>query len=66
MRDREPGRSYGFGFVICGNQMAADAAIHAMNEQQLDGRGTFVRSANGSPDRCGLSKSLFRVGMRNL
>ena len=38
MRDRETGRSRGFGFVTYGSSQEADAAINGLNEQELDGR----------------------------
>lgn len=38
MRDRESGRSRGFGFVTYGSAQEAEAAISGLNEQELDGR----------------------------
>lgn len=38
MRDRETGRSRGFGFVTYGSQAEADAAIAGLHDQELDGR----------------------------
>jgi len=46
MRDRETGRSRGFGFVTYGTQQEADAAIAGMNEQDMDGRRVKVNLAN--------------------
>lgn len=42
MRDRETGRSRGFGFVTYGSPQEADAAIQNLNEQELDGRYGFA------------------------
>ena len=38
MRDRETGRSRGFGFVTYATSGEADTAISGLNEQELDGR----------------------------
>jgi len=46
MRDRDTGRSSGFGFVTFGTQQEAEAAIGALNEQELDGRRIKVNLAN--------------------
>lgn len=46
MRDRDTGRSRGFGFVTLGSNDEADAAINALNEQELDGRRIKVNMAN--------------------
>lgn len=46
MRDRETGRSRGFGFVTYGSSDEANAAIAALNEQELDGRRVKVNMAN--------------------
>ncbi|KAI0717209.1 hypothetical protein C8T65DRAFT_641715 [Cerioporus squamosus] len=46
MRDRETGRSRGFGFVTFGNGTEAQAAIDNLNEQELDGRRLKVNLAN--------------------
>lgn len=46
MRDRDTGRSRGFGFVTYGSSDEASAAIAALNEQELDGRRVKVNMAN--------------------
>ncbi|RDX47965.1 hypothetical protein OH76DRAFT_1405193 [Lentinus brumalis] len=46
MRDRETGRSRGFGFVTFGSGAEAQAAIDQLNEQELDGRRLKVNLAN--------------------
>jgi cold-inducible RNA-binding protein len=49
MRDRDTGRSRGFGFVTYGSPQEADTAISNMNEQELDGRRIKVNLANAKP-----------------
>lgn len=46
MRDRDTGRSRGFGFVTYGSSDEASAAIAALNEHELDGRRVKVNMAN--------------------
>lgn len=46
MRDRDTGRSRGFGFVTFGTNDEANAAIAALNEEELDGRRIKVNLAN--------------------
>jgi len=46
MRDRDTGRSRGFGFVTLSSAGEADAAINALNDQELDGRRIRVNHAN--------------------
>ena len=45
MTDRETGRSRGFGFVEMGSEGDAQAAIQAMNGQEVDGRALRVNEA---------------------
>jgi cold-inducible RNA-binding protein len=43
--DRETGRSKGFGFVEMGSDQQAQAAIAALNGQEIDGRNLTVNEA---------------------
>jgi len=49
MRDRETGRSRGFGFVTYGSAGEADAAVGGLNDQEVDGRRLKVNMANAKP-----------------
>ncbi len=51
MKDRETGRSRGFGFVTFEDDAAADAAVAAMNGKALDGRAIVVNEARPQEDR---------------
>ena len=61
MRDRETGRSRGFGFVTFGSSQEADAAIGGLNEQELDGRRIKVNIANARGGGGGGKKSFFSL-----
>ena len=51
--DRDTGRSRGFGFVEYANEAGAEAAIEAMNGQELDGRALTVNQARERTERRG-------------
>lgn len=46
VKDRETGRSKGFGFVEMPNDDEGNKAIAALNETELDGRTIVVKPAN--------------------
>jgi RNA recognition motif-containing protein len=46
VKDRDTGRSKGYGFVEMPNDSEALAAIAALNEKELDGRVIVVKPAN--------------------
>ena len=48
--DRDTGRSKGFGFVEMGSDAEAQAAIAALNGQQLEGRALTVNEARPKPE----------------
>lgn len=50
MRERETGRSRGFGFVTFESADNADSAVKGANEQDLDGRTIRVNMANERPE----------------
>jgi RNA recognition motif-containing protein len=49
--DRDSGRSRGFGFVEMGSDAAAQAAIQALHETEVDGRSLKVTEAKPREDR---------------
>ncbi len=46
VKDRETGRSKGYGFVEMPNDAEAQAAIDGLNEKEFDGRVIAVKPAN--------------------
>ena len=51
--DRDTGRSKGFGFVEMGNDQEAQAAIAALNSQEVNGRALTVNEARPREERGG-------------
>ncbi len=51
--DRDTGRSKGFGFVEMGSDAEAEAAIGALNGQEVAGRALTVNEARPKEDRGG-------------
>lgn len=49
IKDKETGRSKGFGFIEMPNDDEAKSAIAALNEKELDGRVIVVKPANPKP-----------------
>ncbi|KAE8161132.1 RNA-binding domain-containing protein [Aspergillus tamarii] len=49
VRDRDTGRSRGFGFVRFTKEAEADAAVQEMNNQEFDGRTIRVDKASERP-----------------
>jgi RNA recognition motif-containing protein len=47
VKDRDSGRSKGYGFVEMANDEDGNRAIAALNETELDGRTIVVKPANG-------------------
>ena len=45
IKDRDTGRSKGFGFVEMGSEQEAQAAITALNGKEIDGRTLVVNEA---------------------
>ena len=55
IKDRETGRSKGFGFVEMGSDQEAQAAINALNGKDMGGRALTVNEAKPREDRGGRS-----------
>ncbi len=51
--DRDSGRSKGFGFVEMPNDQEAQAAMNALNGQEVNGRALTVNEARPREDRGG-------------
>jgi RNA recognition motif-containing protein len=51
IKDRQTGRSKGFGFIEMASQPEAEAAIKALNETALDGRNLKVNFAKPKEPR---------------
>lgn len=51
IKDRETGRSKGFGFVEMTNDDEANAAIEGLNEKEVDGRTLRVNEARPREER---------------
>lgn len=49
VRDKDTGRSKGFGFVEMPNDDEGRTAIEGLNEKELDGRIIVVKPANPKP-----------------
>ena len=49
VRDKETGRSKGYGFVEMPNDTEAQKAIDSLNDKELDGRVIAVKPANPRP-----------------
>lgn len=60
MRDRETGRSRGFGFVTYNTGDEANNAIMGMNDREVDGRRVKVNLANARGGGGGGEKSRSR------
>ena len=54
--DRDTGRSKGFGFVEMPNDDEAQAAIEALNGQEIEGRTLTVNEARPRPERGGAGR----------
>lgn len=49
VRDKDTGRSKGYGFIEMPNDDEANQAIASLNEKELDGRVIAVKPANPRP-----------------
>ena len=62
MTDRETGQSRGFGFIEMASEGDAQAAIEAMNGQEVDGRALRVNEAEERKSGGGGSRNRGRSG----
>ena len=53
VRDKDTGRSKGYGFIEMPNDTEANNAIADLNEKELDGRAIVVKPANPKPASAG-------------
>ena len=51
MRDRDTGRSRGFGFVTLESEELQTKAVNEMNGKEIEGREIAVKVAIDSPDK---------------
>lgn len=51
MKDRDTGRSRGFGFVEMGEEESAEKAMAALNGKEVQGRTLTVNEARPKPER---------------
>ena len=62
LRDKDNGRSKGFGFIEMPSKEEAQAAIEALNEKELQGRALRVNEARPREDSGGSSRGNFKGG----
>jgi len=62
MKDRDTGRSRGFGFVEMVTEEAAEQAMAAMNGKEVQGRTLTVNEARPKPQRSGFGGGNGRGG----
>jgi RNA recognition motif-containing protein len=53
VRDKDTGRSKGYGFIEMPDDTEANNAIADLNEKELDGRAIVVKPANPKPASAG-------------